>query len=305
VARLSLCEHAGLIYGSDGTTRFEIDGTTVRTWGLPVPDITATSAAGFGIAVGRYLVQATFSDARGNEGGACSPVGVVLSAAGTIAVDLSGLGDTTGATHVNIYIGEADQELPSFAAKVALAALPYTATSVKVSAGDIPVTDYQGPPPAGLAGIVSHRAYLLAWRDNVLFRSEPQEPHLFDYERNFPFPDDIRACESVEGGLWVATASGLWWMPGESPEQWIPIRKTSAAIAVGSTLIEGHKISQLQTSDRVALFCTERGLVAGLPSGGVAHLTDGRYHFDPGTRVSMAYVERGDLRQILVAVVED
>jgi hypothetical protein len=250
-------------------------------------------------------VQATFSDARGNEGGACSPVEVVLSATGAIAVALSVLSDTTGATHLNIYVGEADQELTSFVGRVALAALPYTVTSVKVSAGDIPVTDYQGPPPSLLTGIVGHRAYLLAWRENVLFRSEPQEPHLFDYEHTFPFPDDIRACESVEGGLWVATAGGLWWMSGDSPEQWIPLHKTSTAAAKGSMLIEGHKIPRLETSGRVALFCTERGLVAGLPGGGVAHLTDGRYHFDPGVRVSMAYVERGDLRQILVAMVED
>jgi hypothetical protein len=303
VRRPALVAHAGLIYGSDGTTHFELDGTTVRTWGLPVPIIRATYQAGAGFDAGRYQVQATFSDARGNQGGASSPVEVVLAAAGGIAVELSPLSLSAGATHLNIYAGRANQPVPSFVAQVALAALPYVATSLAVSAGDIARTEYMGGPAEGLVGLVSHRAYLCAWRDDTVFRSEPQEPHLFDYERHMLFNHPVQACESVAGGLWVGTTGGLVWVAGEGPETWIPSRRTKTAVAKGSLLIEGHKLPALETADLVALFCTASGLVAGLPGGGVVHLSDGRYHFDPGARVSLAYVERGELRQILIGVV--
>lgn len=301
-ARVALVAHAGRLYGSDGAIAFEIEGATVRTWGLPVPILTTAFAPGAGVAAGDYLVQATFSDARGNEGGASDIATVTLVAGGGITVDLDPLGEVTGATHVNLYAGQLDQPALSFVAQVPLASLPYTLTDVTLSVGDPPVTALLSGPPVGLVGLCSHRAFLLGWRDTVVFRSEAQEPHLWDPDNILQFEHDVRACESVAGGLWVATAGGLVWVAGEDPESWIPLRKTAAACAAGSLLLEGHKVPLLETSERVALFCTETGLVAGLPGGGVAHLTDGRYHFDPGARVSTVYVERGDLRQILVGV---
>lgn len=300
VARATLCAHAGLIYGSDGTTHFELDGTTARTWGLPVPAITLASTAGT-LPAGTYLVQASYSDARGNEGGVSDLASITLTTAGAINVALSVSASTTGATHLNVYAGEVSQPETTFVAKVALAALPYKIAAA-VTAADPPKTAAMAGPPAGLVGLVSHRAYLMAWRDNVLFRSEPQEPHLFDPEAFFPLERTVRAAESVAGGLWVATSGGICWIAGESPENWVPVWKSRDASAAGSMLIRGSLIPKLQTSDLVALFATEAGLVAGLPGGSLAHLTEGRYRFDPGARVSMAYVERDDLRQILIAI---
>lgn len=309
--RASLVSHNGLIYGTDGTQYFEIEGTTVRNWGLPVPVLTITAtpdstspppATAGPIAAGTYLVQASFSDSRGNEGGACDSYVATLSNVGNIVITL-GTGSTTGATHVNLYVSPVNHEHTSFVAKVALASLPYSLTSTSVTVGDPPSSRGLTAPPAGLAGLVSHRAFLMGWRDNVIWRSEAQEPHLFDPEAILPFAGTVRACESVAGGLWVATSKGLVWVAGEDPQNWIPIQRTTAAATAGSMLIEGHKLGTLQTADLVALFCTSEGLVAGLPGGSVAHLTDGRYHFDPGARASFAYCERDDLRQIFIGLI--
>lgn len=300
--RASLVSHNGLIYGTDGTQYFEIENTTVRNWGLPVPVLTVTQASSGINEPGAYLVQASFSDSRGHEGGACDVVSLTLTSNSGIRVAL-GTGSTTGATHLNVYVSQTNQEDTSFVAKVPLANLPYTIVTATTSVGDHPPAHGLTAPPAGLVGLVSHRAFLMGWRDNVVFRSEAQEPHLFDPNNILPFPGTVRACESVAGGLWVATSKGLVWVAGEDPASWIPVQKTTAAAAAGSMLIEGHKLPSVQTTELVALFCTAEGLVAGLPGGGVAHLTDGRYHFTTNARVSMAYVERDDLRQIFVNLI--
>ena len=44
-SKARLAEFGGRIFGSDGTTHFEIDGATVRTWGLPVPTVALASTA--------------------------------------------------------------------------------------------------------------------------------------------------------------------------------------------------------------------------------------------------------------------
>ena len=303
--RASLVSHNGLIYGTDGTQYFEIDGATVRNWGLPVPvlTVTATPAGGGPIAAGTYLVQASFSDSRGNEGGACDSYTATLASVGNIVVALGTGSTTTGATHVNLYVSPVNHEHTSFVAKVALASFPYTLTTTSVTVGDPPSSRGLTAPPAGLVGLVSHRAFLMGWRDNIVWRSEAQEPHLWDGEAILPFEGTVRACESVAGGLWVATSKGLVWVAGEDPQNWIPVQKTTAAATAGSMRIEGHKLGTLQTADLVALFCTTEGLVAGLPGGSVAHLTDGRYHFDPGARASFAYCEHDDLRQIFIGLI--
>lgn len=303
VDRVSLCDHNCLIYGSDGTTHFEIEGSTVRTWGLPVPTFSVSPVSGT-VAAGTYRVQLSFSDARGNEGAVCDSTAITLSAAGAILVTL-GVGDVSGATHVNVYVGRDQQPETSFVAQVAIGAMPYTVTNTSVTAGDIPITRYMQGPPTGIVGAVSWRAYLLVWRDNIVFRSEPQEPHLFDPHNNMPFSCTVQGVEGVTGGLWVATTKGMVWVAGESPEQVTPTQKSNAAVFKGSALVPGSKLGFVQSNELVALFVSTEGLLLCMPDGTLLRPTETRYHFDVADRVSITYSEQDNLRQILIAIVEN
>lgn len=296
--RALACSHAGLIFVSDGTAHYEIDAATVRTWGLPVPTLALAAVEG-DLPAGTYHVRASFSDARKNEGGTSKVYAITLNGEQDIAVTVSGA--TADAVKVNLYAGRAQQRHTSFVVQVAPAATPYTLTTVSVSESDPPRTEGMTGPWTGLRGLLSFRAFLMFWRDNVLVRSEAQEPHLFHGDSIYPFPGSITAVEGLVPGAWIGTDAGLWWMSGQDKDTWIPERKTTAAVFPGSLQVEGWKVPAAQTMDMVAVFVAEDGVLVGLPGGAVLNLTPD-YHFTTASRVSLCASRRADLNQLLIAV---
>lgn len=298
--RVALCSHVGLIFGSDGTTHFELDGTTLRTWGLPVPTVTLSPGNGT-LESGTYLVQVSFVDVRGNEGGTSTIASATLTSATGIVVDV--VGKSSDCVGVNVYVSRVDQKVTSWYDTVLLNSLPYMLQSDVVTVGNPPKTEQMTGPISGAAGIFSYRAFLMMWRDGVVFRSEGAEPHLFHGDNIIQFGADVTACEAVAGGMWIGTTNGLWWVIGEEPRSWIPVHKTFDAVLRGSAQVQGAKFPKLGTDDLVALFVTKSGLVAGMPNGQLISLTDNVYTFASALRASITYVERDDLRQLLVGLV--
>lgn len=299
--RVAVQEFGRLVYVTDGTTHWELDGTTARTWGLPVPALTLATTAGTTFGAGTYLVRATFSDARGNEGGCSNLASITLTGAANIEVTLTG--GTTYTTKANLYVGTEQQPTTSFSAQATLTGPTTTTTlALPTTIGDPPRTRLMQGPPAGLIGLTDWRAHLLGWRDNVVFLSEAAEPHLFHQESVWQFGADVRAAQGLVTGVWVGTAHGLYWVSGEDRFSVVPKRVTQAAVLAGSTRVDGSTLPALQVADPVALFVARDGLHAGLPSGEVVNLTRDRYHFTSGSRASFAYAVRDDLRQLLIAV---
>lgn len=299
-ARAMLTEHWGKVYITDGTTHWELDGQTMRDWGLPVPTLSLSPGSG-SLVAGTYLVQAAFVDAQGNEGGTSDVASAGLTDATAIVVDVAGASPTVAS--VNLYVSRKDQRHTSWLATVPLGRFPYTIQTDDTTAADPPKTEQMMGPISSAAGLFSFRAFLLMWRDSYVFRSEAAEPHLFHGDDFMQFGATVTACEGVAGGMWIGTTKGLWWVQGEDPSQWVPVRKTFNAVARGSKKIQGWKIPRLQTDEMTALFIDTSGLVAGTADGRDVHLTDGVYTLDPTLRASIAYAERGDLRQLLVGMV--
>ena len=305
--RVSIAEHWGRLYVTDGVNHFEIDGEEVRNWGLPVPALSSLAqTSGDLYAPGRYAVRAAFVDARGNEGGVSPPSEIVLTGGieaqpariGGISLTVSGA--SAAVVGVNLYVSEADQPTESFADYFDIGD-PVEVTGLS-TVSDPPRTDRMRGPIAGADGIFSFRAFLLMWRGAVVFRSEAAEPHLFDAVNLMQFPAPVVAAEGVETGMWIATERGLWWVSGESPESWVPSRKLDSTFYPGSICLPGSRFPRLQTGGQVVLFASDRGLVAGLPSGDAVELTAKTYHFTPGSRFDFCYVERDNLSQLLVNV---
>lgn len=306
LARVAMAEHRGMIYFSDGVSHYELDGATLRNWGLPIPEIEVDDTTG-DIPAGVYLVQASWVDARGNEGGVCALQSVSLPAGGGIEIDIPLDIDETlppAAAYLNVYIGEDSQKTTSFQCRVNLAedTFPFTVESLGTGVDDPPTTEGMQGPPSLLTDICGFRNTLLAARDNVVFVSEGFQPHLYARTAVWQFPQTVRAIRAVSDGVWVATAGGLWWVSGEDRRSYVPIEKTTAPCAKGSYMLTGKRIPKLGTEELVALFVSSDGLLAGLPGGRVAHLTYDAYTFDPEQRASFTYADYDGLRQLLIAV---
>lgn len=299
--RVMMTEFWDRIYVTDGVSAWVLTAEGIAVWGLPVPDVGLAPASG-SLAPGIYLVQLAFVDAEGNEGGTSDVASATLSSATGIEISMRGASPDVVA--VNVYVSQQDQPHTSYIRTVPLAGMPCV-VQTHVTAADPPKTLQMTGPIAGAEGLFSFRAFLLMWRDNVVFRSEGAEPHLFHGENIMQFSADVRACEGVAGGMWIGTADGLWWVVGDNPNTWVPTRKTTDAVVRGSMLLEGEKLPATQTADRVALFVTTQGLVAGRADGSVVHLTHDTYKFDAATRVSFVYSERDELRQLLINLVDD
>ncbi len=295
-ARVVLAEHWGKVYATDGRKHVEIDGSAARNWGLPVPAVTLTPVAG-SLRPGRYLACAAFVDAAGNEGG-CSDLVAVAGTGFSVAVT----GASQSVVAVNLYASRADQPQPSFVVAFPLALLPFGLVDPSLlGAGDPPKTAQMIGPILAAEGIASHRAFLLMWRGNAVFRSEAAEPHLFHPDNILQFPSPVTAVEGTAGGLWVGTERGLWWVVGGDSGDWVPVLKTHEPVARGSHRIQGAKLPGLDLGEqRLALFVSESGLIAATEDGGIVPITAGRYRFDPARRYRFAYTEHGDLRQLLI-----
>ena len=303
VRPVSYATYGDRLFISDGTSHYEWDGTTVRRWGLPVPEITLAATAGSTFAAGTYQVQCAFTDGR-NEGGASAIAEITLATAADIQVTVAApagempLGinqDITGMGRKGIFYAKS-VVTSGTGAQVFLAAAATT---------DLPVVtgEMQGPP-AGLTGLAPFRAFLMTWRDNAVFRSESVEPHLFHPENIYQTPGTVlggaEATGATQSVFWIAETNGLWTMVGDDPPFRL-LKVYSGKMLEGAMSCSASWLSFLNTSGDVALFVSQHGLLIGLPDGTVLTPTRDRYHVDTDTysKVSFAYVERNKFRQLL------
>jgi hypothetical protein len=302
VRRVEWAVYGRRLFVSDGATHREIDGSTVRAWGLPVPVVSVSAVAGSTFQPGTYVVQASFHDGR-NEGGCSSPQAIVLTSASDLQVSIAG--HDALATSIVLYTGR-DKQRPSYAGTTAI-----VGSGVQVLTATVPTT--QGRPPRtermtgpwdGITSLATFRAFLLIGRDNLVCRSEGQEPHLFDPSRIVPFKAPVTDTAPLVAGFWQGTEHGLYWVAGDDPQTWIPQRKTFDPVLRGCAVLPGSHFPFLQVSDPVALFIGPTGLLVGLPSGDVVQVTQDRYHvdLDAYARASFTLATRAGIRQLLVGL---
>jgi hypothetical protein len=296
--RVVLQEHGGSIFGTDGSKHFVLTGDTVATWGLPVPEITVRAVSGM-LTAGRYLVQASFADMAGNEGGLCDFAAIDLIDGQSIEIDV--IVSSPLVVAVNLYVGAAEQARVAFQRQVGVSGFPCTLAELSLAA-DPPRTHQMQGPWEGLVGIASFRAFILVWRDQVVVRSEATEPHLFHPDNIMQFPNEVLGVFPLTSGVWVSTSGGLWWVAGEDPGSFIPSRKTTTPMLRGGGLAQGRFFPSLQTTDLVALMASREGLVAGRSDGTAVPMTYNRYHFAQGDEVSLAVAESAVGYQLFAVV---
>lgn len=250
-----------VVFGSaDGLWQVDQDNAVVRV-GLPrhaAPVVAPVS--GGGLNAGRYAVA--IAEMRGNEEGPLSP-------AAFVDVEEGG-GFSIEARHavLRVYRSEANGEVLYRAAD-----LPNTPTDLyNIGIGPLgrqADTQYLDRMVGGQ--IVRHwRGHIVVARGRVLAWSEPMRFGVFDPRHNFiQFPKTITLCEPVEGGIWVGTADGVFWLGGSSPKE-LTLKRTSGGTPVAYTgaRIPGKLLVGDQAGDRkVAVWLADNGVCLGSPEG--------------------------------------
>ena len=271
-----------------------------KNWGLGVPGALTLGSTSGSLTAGKYRVVCTYVDAQGVEGGAQYATEITIAASKSITVDFS-VGDSN-ATHVNIYVSPGpDQNEMYWNQKVVVGALPATITNARISRRSLRTQHLRGPIWG--SGLAKFHGYVLGWTSNVVFRSEPLNPHLWNPFNVWQFEADVQGVCGLESGVYVATANGLHWVIQNGTNAWQVQRLDTYAYAAGGTVVDGSLIVAAQTNEKVALFASQDGLVIGKPGGSVVYPTQSRLTIDAASSsVKFLYREYDDIRQILMFV---
>lgn len=304
-ARVDFHEHDNQIWWTNGLVNGRIlaDEST-EGWGIAVPPTPTLGTTAGDLPAGLYQVAATYLDGAGVESGAGKAASIVLDGTEDITATLTPDAD---AVSVRFYATEADVKGEGglfWVKTVAVGSLPATIDDVKVSRYALKTQHMRGPVAGD--GVFSYQEILGTWKDNWIYPSSGMSPHLFRLGHDIiKMPFDVQAVAGTEQGFYAATTKGLFFLVGDTIRNLQRVRKDSYGYATGSTVVSGDRIPRLESGDTpVALFVNEFGLVAGLPGGKVVQIPQDQLRISSVTskRASIAYCERGDLRQVLFSV---
>ena len=142
---------------------------------------------------------------------------------------------------------------------------------------DIPekVTGELSAAPVGdKLAFLSGRIFVVV--GDTIYWSLPHEPGLFDLEWYSRFKSRILMIKPVLAGMFVSTETETFFLPGIDPEEWsqVPVLPYPAKEWADATdYIQASRLG-IDATGNAAVWFSENGVIAGLPSGGVANLTE-------------------------------
>lgn len=286
---------------SNGTACGVVSASARTTWGVPIPASVGSAANTTGsLAAGDYQWSVTHVRASdGRESGPAYSAGAVTVANGGIA--FSSLPVLAGHS-TRVYLTSHFGGERYFAGTAVAGALTYTGPNHLLQLRC--PTEFMRPAPAGKL-LAFWRGRALVAVGPVLYASRPHQHELFDMRRDFKqFPADITLVQPVEGGIFVGTGEELGFMAGSQFDALSYSRRVAGAVALGSGVtVPGKKLRIGQGVEQGdCMLCLAAGVItAGLPSGAVVALTDGRYT-SAATEVWATFREIDGIPQYLAAV---
>ena len=267
----------------DGRTTFSnglingiTDGATATGWGVPVPaTIGALTPVVGDLFPGDYQYQLTYvrlSD--GLEGGPTYSNPTPIPDGGML---LTGLPELAGYS-INVYLTAQNGDAAFLAGNTMGAAFSYLG---KNDALVLPCrTEHLQPAPIGTV-TAFWRGRVLVAVGPVLYASKTNGWEVFDFRRDFKqFSANITLVQPTDDGLYVGTTEELAFLSGAEFDKLTYRQVISAGVVLGSGVaVRGELIKQGDgVGQGAAMVCiADRVLVAGLKSGDVIRMTEGRY----------------------------
>jgi len=130
---------------------------------------------------------------------------------------------------------------------------------------------------------------------DTVFRSEQYEPGMFDLESFNRFSSRVIMIKPVMSGMFVSTETETLFLPGTEPAEWssTPVLPYPAIEWSESTdYVQASRLG-FDMSGNCALWFSEKGVIAGLPSGDIVNLTEEKMVFPSATKAaSLLYKDK-------------
>lgn len=261
---------------SNGLIRGITDGSTVTTFGVPIPSsIGALMLVSGDLFPGDYRYQLTYVRlADGLEGGPAYSEPVAVPDGGIV---LTGLPELAG-HKINVYLTSHNGEHAFLAGSTTNGAFSFTGKNDKLI---LPCrTDFMYPAPSGSI-MAFYGARVLIAVGPVLYASRPNGWELFDIRRDFKqFTSPITLIQPVDDGVYVGTTTELVFMAGSEFDKMTYRQVLAGPVVLGSGVqVPGDLIRGGQPG--TAMLCIADGVIcAGFNGGNLVRLTEGRYQTD-------------------------
>jgi hypothetical protein len=280
------CVHQGILRWTDGVKSGYItaDGYPFAELSQALSPIVTTPAGT--LPAGRYLISVVRVDANGLQSG-CAASTVVTLADGTHSL-LVFPGVIPAGCTVRLWCSRANEPLPVLIGDYAASAFPVAITEAPTSSVVLRTVGLYPLPPGN--GMTTRGGFLATWSGTLLSFSAGDWTHLHDPTRHFiAFPAAILGAVGVEGGIWVTTEGGIYWIAGaDLTKATLSDRIDSRAYAAGGARLPSE-LTGLKTEFPVAVFASTEGLVYGAANGQlVAPMRESQRWDVAGKRASFA-----------------
>jgi len=280
-------EIGGDLFYSNGTDKGRITDGTWYPIGLPTPAAPTLTTIGGNLLKSYYKVSVSYCNSVTGEEGGISPAATAeLTAMGGVRAALPA--STPGATHINVYLSNANGSVAYWLAQVAVGETSYDCISLPT--GHEAAQRFEIPLPAGvlftsnnrLCSIVDKRIYVgLPWRHGYCLASEGY----------LDFAAPISLAVENQGGTYIA-ADKTYWFPGDLGDIQGTIVDVFPYGAVPGTVFH------VPDKEVVGWFGAMGLVLADTQGGAVAVMNDNVDQTPPATGTAAVFQSRGFIRVV-------
>lgn len=259
-------------------------GGTSRSLGIVPPAREDGSVGSGSLGGGRYLYTFTFVESDGRESGAAHAKLVTVP-------ENSGLSFTFGAGLArNFYISECDGEILYLAATVRAGetTLDYRASQPQTS---IPLDRTETAPPSPWSDVDWFRASVITAVEDRVEWTREFEYELRDFASGYmPFGEKVCMVAGLQDGFYVGTTTAHYWLTGPSMDELTVLRVLDYGAIPGTKVhINGSVVGTGESTQRMPVWTTQRGIVVGLPGGSIRNPHENVVDFPGGLTGTALY----------------
>ncbi len=210
-SQISYAQIGADTYYSNGTDSGRVTAGVAYPMGLPTPSAPAVTDVAGGLLPGKYRVCVSYSNnVTGEEGGVSPATQHTLENPRTLRVTLPA--ETTGATHINIYVSGANGGVCLWVGQVTADTAYYDVPNL--GTGRQAEQRFEVPLPAGT--LFTSNGRLCSFSGNVASVGLPFRPGYCDVVGTWlPFPDPVAIAVENQGGTYIATTKHTFFFPGD------------------------------------------------------------------------------------------
>ncbi len=211
---MSYAEMAGELYYSNGTDSGRLADNTAYPIGLDTPVAPSATLISGALPVGKYLVALSYCRKSGatliEEGGISPYLSVERTTVGGFRVTLPGA--LVGATHINVYLSACNGSLPYLLTTVAGGDTTYDV--VALPTGREATERIESVLLPGT--LFEHNGRLCSFIGSSVCIGSPYRPGYFlPASGRLQFPASVCIAISAQTGVYIATTTRTYWIPGD------------------------------------------------------------------------------------------